>query len=74
MPQSVWSIGKSAVAGALFVAVIGIIIKAVLDYQSRPWRALPAFFASAGHGDGCDDRRLLRLQKAPAPSHSRRRI
>ncbi len=30
MPQSVWSIGKSAVAGALLVAVIGVIIEAIL--------------------------------------------
>jgi hypothetical protein len=44
MPQSVWSIGKSAVAGALFVAVIGVIIEAILGVRF-PLSLLPLVMA-----------------------------
>jgi hypothetical protein len=43
MPQSVWSIGKSAVDGALFVAVIGV-IEAILGVRF-PLSLLPLVMA-----------------------------
>ena len=73
MPQSVWSIGKSAVAGALFVAVIGVIIEAILGVRF-PLSLLPLVMAMGATIAGYYVSKKPRPRRTPDAGFRQRQI
>lgn len=72
MPQSVWLIGKSAVAGALFVAVIGV-IEAILGVRF-PLFFLPLFMAMGATIAGYYVSKKPRPRRTPDAGFRQRQI